>query len=293
MNASTAQQPLLGNAVLLGGTVIPMGELLNESLVERAASMRETFLGARPYPHVVMDDLFAPALLDRIVPEFDGLGSGNWMELRNERETTLRSRPQSRLGPAAEVYFGLVSSPPFIRFLSELTGIEGLVADPLLRGGGLHESKPGGKFDLHLDFAKHPVTRLDNRLTLITYLNRDWEREWGGILELWDMDQNRCAAEVMPLFGKTLLFAHTPKSLHGHPAGVNTPDGRGRRSVTAYFYTNGRDDAAAAERYTTFFAPKPEPTAKQKFGRAVRAVVPPVLYDAARSVLNRTRSPGN
>ncbi|RZS90856.1 2-oxoglutarate-Fe(II)-dependent oxygenase superfamily protein [Motilibacter rhizosphaerae] len=280
-------------AVVLNGTDIPLADLLNPDLVARAASQREQFATAAPYPHIVLDDLFSPVFLDQTLPEFDALQDGGWMEFRNERETTRRSRPQAQFGPATQLYFDLVSSPRFIAFLSELTGITGLVADPLLRGGGMHESRPGGKFDVHLDFAKHPVTQLDNRLTLITYLNHGWQREWGGVLELWDADTGRCAADVVPVFGRTLLFAHTPRSLHGHPVGITPPDGRGRRSLTAYYYTNGRDDEAAAERFTTYFAPKPALTGRERAGEVARAVVPPVLYDAARGLVRRAGRGGN
>lgn len=268
--------------MILKGSVIPFANLLNPGIVARADTFRENFTNAEPYPFIVFDELFSPSLLEAIVSEFGNFGRDNWLELNNEREKTLRSRPKSRFGAATQLYFDIVSSPRFVSFLTEVTGINGLLPDPLLRGGGMHESRPGGKFDLHLDFAKHPVTHLDNRLTLITYLNRDWKKEWGGVLELWDMDADRCAYEVMPLFGKTLLFAQTPKSLHGHPGGISTPDGRGRRSLTAYFYTNGHEDSAAAERFTTYFAPQAKPTPRQKLGKVVRAVTPPVLYDAAR-----------
>jgi hypothetical protein len=289
MSTSTASNPVNQDGIVLKGAVIPFEQLLNPGIVARAAEFRESFAHVRPYPFVVFDDLFSQALLKAIVSEFDDFGPDDWLELSNDREKTLRSRPKSRFGLATQLYFDTVSSPRFISFLTEVTGINGLLPDPLLRGGGMHESRPGGKFDLHLDFAKHPVTQLDNRLTLITYLNPDWKKEWGGVLELWDMDADRCAYEVLPLFGKTLLFAQTPKSLHGHPGGISTPNGRGRRSMTAYFYTNGRDDAAAAERFTTYFAPKAPPTPRQKVGQVVRAVTPPILYDAARLLWTRSR----
>jgi Rps23 Pro-64 3,4-dihydroxylase Tpa1-like proline 4-hydroxylase len=39
---------------------------------------------------------------------------------------------------------------------------------------------------MHVDFNQHSVTRLDNRLVFITYLNKNWRSSYGGALELWE-----------------------------------------------------------------------------------------------------------
>jgi hypothetical protein len=276
------------DAVVLGGSAIPLDDLVNWDAVGTPEEARRRFTDAHPYPHLVVDDLFSPVLLEKTLDDF--AAQKQWRELTSEREVTLRSRPGAQLGHASQVYFDLISSSRFVQFLTEITGIPGLLPDPLLRGGGLHESRPGGKFDMHLDFAKHPVTQLDNRLTLLTYLNKGWQAEWGGVLELWDTQKDVSGASVVPLFGRTLLFKQTPHSLHGHPHGVQTPDGRPRRSLAAYFYTNGREDGLVAERQTTFFAPPPPPTARQKLGKVVRAVLPPVVYDAVNALAKKPPS---
>ena len=69
--------------------------------------------------------------------------------------------------------------------LCAVTGIDDLIVDPTLFGGGMHAMPSGGRFDLHTDFQQHPRTKLDNRLVLITYLNPDWREDYGGMLELW------------------------------------------------------------------------------------------------------------
>ena len=42
----------------------------------------------------------------------------------------------------------------------------------------------GGKFALRTDFTQHTMTKLENRLIFITYLNKDWLPSYGGALEL-------------------------------------------------------------------------------------------------------------
>jgi hypothetical protein len=86
---------------------------------------------------------------------------------------------------------------------------------------------------------------------------------------------------VVPEFGRTLIFQASSISLHGHPQPIATPDGRKRRSLGAYFYTNGVDDAAAAERYTTYFA-KPADPGTRKLKKKLQYFLPPVAWDALR-----------
>jgi hypothetical protein len=283
----SASQTMADNAVVLGGRVIPYDDLVDRHVIERGSTFLETFSRAEPFSHVVFENLFSRSLLDSIVAEFDAPRGVDWLTRDTEREKIHRSRPTATLGPAAQTYFNILNSGRFIQFLQAATGIPGLLPDPLLRGGGMHESQPGGKFNLHLDFEKHAVTMLNNRLVFITYLNRDWRREYGGCLELWDMAQNRCVRDVIPEFGRSILMHHSDKSYHGHPHPVKTPDGRPRRSVAAYYYTNGRDDAATGDRLSTFFAPPPDPSPTEAFLRIAKAITPPILISAAQLVKSK------
>lgn len=269
-------------SVNLGDEVIPYDDIVNPDLLARVDGLQANFLAAQPFPHIVLDGLFSPALLKGILIDFDPVRPHDWKRIENDRELTHRSRPNAELGPASRLYFDTLSSARFIKLLTALTGIPGLLPDPLLRGGGLHESRSGGKFDVHLDFTKHSVTKLDNRLVLITYLNENWLPAYGGALELWSASENRCVEKVIPEFGRTILFRQSETSLHGHPDPVVVPDGRVRRSVAAYYYTNGVDDQASAERYKTYFRAAPVISPKSKLARGLRYVLPPLVFDVGR-----------
>jgi Rps23 Pro-64 3,4-dihydroxylase Tpa1-like proline 4-hydroxylase len=124
-----------------------------------------------------------------------------------------------------------------VQFVEQVTGIEGLLQDPQLKGGGMHEIPDGGHFAAHVDFNRHLVTGLHNRLVIITYLNKNWRRFYGGSLELWDYASNVKAIDIDPVFGRTVIFTQSSESLHGHSVPVQAPDRRPRQSVAAYFYT--------------------------------------------------------
>ena len=246
----------------------------------KAAELRQKFSTAKPFPYVVIDQLFQPEFLEKVLDDFS-VGFGDWVHYNTPDEVKRGTRPNAKLGAGSQRYFDVIHRGQFLQFLSAVTGIGGLLPDPSLFGGGLHEIPNGGRFSVHTDFNRHPVTALDNRLVFITYLNKNWQASYGGRLELWDASSQQCVSEVVPLFGRSILFAHTPNSLHGHPNAVDAPDGRSRRSVAAYFYTNGGPGAEAGETHTTRFLSSPQ------FGRWGKLVVTanyvsPMLMDGAR-----------
>ncbi len=281
--------PIQKAFVSLQGRTVCYEDILNEDILSRASELRARFLGAEPFPHIVLDDLFSPELLQIIWEDFGTIGPDVLTARRSEREVTFRSRPDAELPASAQVYFDAANSARFLKFLTELTGISGLITDPFLQRGGLHESRDGGKFQLHVDFNKHPVTKLDNRLVLLTYLNRNWRDEFGGSLELWAGPKEGCVVRVSPEFGRSIILKHSDVSWHGHPTPIRTPDNRPRRSLAAYYYSNGLDDHAADARYKTQFMADPDGTAWGRTKRAVKYVTPPILMDAGRLLKNAAR----
>jgi hypothetical protein len=248
----------------------------------RAAELHRQYSAAPAFPHVVIDGLFEPAFLERILEDFR-FGLGDWMQYRSTMHTKRATRPNAPLRAASRAYFDAIHRGAFTQFLTGVTGIEGLLPDPTLFGGGLHEIPSGGRFGVHNDFNKHPVTRLDNRLVFITYLNRDWRAEYGGALKLVD-GSGATVREIVPVFGRSILFAHSNASLHGHPDPVTAPDGRPRRSVAAYFYTNGAEAEEPAHTTQFLEAPRFGP-----WGRAIAVAnyVSPMLVDVARFAYRR------
>jgi Rps23 Pro-64 3,4-dihydroxylase Tpa1-like proline 4-hydroxylase len=112
---------------------------------------------------------------------------------------------------------------------------------------------PGGFLKVHVDFNRHPLLNLDRRLNLLVYLNEDWRDEYGGHLELWPADMSRCERRILPVFNRTVVFSTTDASFHGHPAPLACPEGMSRKSVSFYYYTNGRPAHEGAEPHDTIF----------------------------------------
>jgi 2OG-Fe(II) oxygenase superfamily len=226
--------------VTIRGVTLSLDALTSPKLhdAQYLDSLREGLHSAQPFAHVVVEDWFNPALLALVREEFSQLPRSEWNTATNHHARVERSNLDATLGPASQLYFSVLNSRFFVGLLSYITGIAGLLPDPTLVGGGLHETLAGGHFGIHTDFDRHPQTALHNELVFITYLNPQWQSQWHGALELWDAHQRQCCAKVEPELGRSILMLHGKTHFHGHSKPLAAPQGVTRKSLAAYFYSN-------------------------------------------------------
>lgn len=153
----------------------------------------------------------------------------------NAREKKFGVHDPKKMSPAGRALIDVLNSAEFTWFLTSITGIKGLVADPALIGGGYHEIPPGGKLGMHIDFAKHSQSSLYRRVNVLLYLNKGWRDTWGGELIL--MNEARAEKRIKPHFGRMVIFSTTESSWHGHPEPLSCPPGASRKSIALYYYT--------------------------------------------------------
>ena len=250
----------------------------------RTAAIAAQFAEATPFPHFVADDVLPPEVLEDVIAEFPAPEQGEWESFDKPTELKLALADPTQMGTATRNLLAELNSEPFINWLEQVTGIDGLIPDPHYVGGGLHQIRPGGFLKVHADFNWHKRLRLDRRLNLLLYLNKGWEESYGGHLELWDKSMTQCATKVLPVFNRMVVFATTDFSYHGHPEPLTCPPDRARRSLALYYYTNGRPAEEVSASHTTLFKARPDedlptaPTMREKIERWV----PPALADIAR-----------
>ena len=276
--------------VIIRGRRLGMDGLVNNEFVRQSGQLHQMFQRNDPFPHVVIDRLFSEPLLDLVHEEFAIARRDDWVRYDSADEVKRGLARHAELGSATKTYVDAIHSRTFVQFLERVTGIRGLLPDPELFGGGLHEIPHGGRFSIHTDFNRHPVSGLDNRLVLITYLNRRWEASYGGELELWDAATKTKVKSIVPIFGRTVLFAQAPDALHGHPIPVHAPDRRARRSIAAYFYSNGRPDGTPESITGTRIADVGTRGPGVLVRRSIKYFTPPAVLDLARSVVRSVTS---
>jgi Rps23 Pro-64 3,4-dihydroxylase Tpa1-like proline 4-hydroxylase len=197
----------------------------------------ETYRSADPFPHSVLEGFLEPGLLKQVLAEFDAMDRGTWHYTERNTERKYSTEDFQHFGPITRAVFSQLNAAPFLWFLEQLTGIAGLIPDPHLRGGGLHEIKRGGALGVHADFNFYPRLNLYRRLNLLIYLNEDWPEAWGGDLELWDRAGKRCVQRISPVFNRAVIFDTSNFSYHGHPRPLQCPEERSRKSLALYYYT--------------------------------------------------------
>lgn len=217
------------------------------------AALREQYQNARPFPHIALDGLFPDERLETVLASFPKPDEIEWRKFESPTEKKLGYWHESTLAPELQLFLYEMNSAPVLQFLEKLTGIEGLIPDPYYGGAGPHQILPGGFLKIHVDFNVHPLLRLDRRLNLLVYLNQDWKEEYGGHLELWDREMAACERRILPVFNRTVVFSTTDTSYHGHPQPLACPEGRSRKSVSFYYYTNGRPEEERSAAHDTIF----------------------------------------
>ena len=247
--------------------------------------LRASYRNAKPFPHVVMDNLFTDRMLEDLLPEIEGMERDQWKNVdQDSRERTQRMRSAVEIGEAGERFLGIVHSAPFLYLLSEITGIAQLLPDPYLQGGGYAVMRRGDYFHVHSDRSVAYDTGLTRRLAMIVFLNKSWRPEYQGRLELWDPDARKCDVYIEPLFNKTALFEVAFPNYHGVPVPLACPADRSRQSFILYFHTVGIDGRPDVKAHTSIFAPRLHGTNRLTFRSLIRELTPPVLTRALRKL---------
>lgn len=227
----------MGNKIDLGLDIDEIGTVV-----------REVFRGAKPFPHIVMRNYLPEDVLDDVIKEFpDNFKKG--LKYRSDKEKKNASTGMEDMGPRTKALLDTLLSEEYCKWLTAATGIENLLPDPSLRGGGLHSTPKNGHLNVHVDFNRHALGY--RRLNLIIYLNKDWKPHFGGELELWSKEPKKLVTKVAPEANTMVLFETSEISYHGHPHPYNS-EGQPRRSLALYYYTK-EDPEFAAPAHSTLF----------------------------------------
>jgi Rps23 Pro-64 3,4-dihydroxylase Tpa1-like proline 4-hydroxylase len=217
-------------------------------------ALHDQYVLARPFPHIALDGVFPDDVLEGLLADFPAPDSMSWMRFDNRDEKKLGFfHETTTITPRVRAFLDAMNGFEMLLFLEALTGIEGLIPDPYFGGGGIHQIEPGGFLKIHADFNVHPKLKLDRRLNLLVYLNKDWRDEYGGHLELWNPTLTERVASIAPLFNRTVVFSTSEQSFHGHPEPLRSPPGVTRKSVSLYYYTAGRPEEERAPAHDTLF----------------------------------------
>lgn len=220
-----------------------------------ADGLHADFVAATPYPHIVIDNFLRPecvAELARVFPLPDDAVAWERFGIHSV-EMKLASAREEIFPVALRQAIHDLNAGPFLNFLERLSGIEHLLPDPHLTGGGIHLSRQGDHLGIHADFNWHPRIQAHRRLNLLIYLTPHWQAEYGGELELWNTRGDQLERCVEPVFNRAVLFATRSDTFHGHPKPWAAPAGIYRQSVALYYYTSSRPAEEMKPAHSTLY----------------------------------------
>jgi Rps23 Pro-64 3,4-dihydroxylase Tpa1-like proline 4-hydroxylase len=227
-----------------------------ERYESRADELAQTYRGASPFPHLFFESFLDPDVAHELAEQFPTEATDHWVRYRHVNENKASIDRWDDLPPKIAAVLRELNSPRFLALVGRITGIEGLMADPDIDGGGMHQAWRGGFLNVHTDFTMHrhkPTWR--RRCNLIVYLNEDWDPNWGGAIEVWNSSMDRCMGSMPCDLNRALLF-NTPNALHGFPEPLRCPEDRSRKSLQLYYYTADHSEAAGPVATVYYARPK-------------------------------------
>jgi len=201
--------------------------------------IKESFNHAKPYSHVVIDNFLNDDIANRLSDTFPKPNK-DWWYFHNPIEEKFIYDKLHLMDEDFRNYFFMISKPEFLEKMKKISGIDNLEIDPYFHGGGMHCHPPGGKLNMHLDYSINPKSGKERRINIIYFLNKEWNQDWGGILELWSADMKECKKKLCPGFNRALLFITYDESWHGLPGYVKCPEGLSRNSLAIYYVAEPR-----------------------------------------------------
>jgi hypothetical protein len=255
---------------------------------DKGRELSAAYGAGQPFPHIAIDNFLPEMVLQRCLYEFPQRDTSATSFERDQERYKAQFNPDEMSAANRSLFYSF-NSRPFIRVLENITGIKGLIPDPYFSGGGFHEISQGGHLSVHADFNHHKPMNLERRINVLIYLNRDWQDDYGGQLELWDDGMQKCMVSIVPLLNRCVIFNTTSNSNHGNPRPINHPDRTPRRSIALYYYTATWDDTK--REHTTQFRSRPASSDKidwqVKTMELSRDLVPPILLRNLRRVKRR------
>lgn len=241
---------------------------------DKLAEMGEIYRCNRPFQHINLKDALDSMLIEDVSEEVNSFMPNNEKSFFGANAKFTESRID-RLPKRTRSLLEFLNSDEWLRYLSSLVQIPDLRADPGLEGGGIHRTFRGGFLKVHTDFNWNDSIQLYRRINLILFLNKDWQENWGGALELWSRDRESEVKSYLPKINEMVIFGTDENSFHGHPFPLNCPEQISRNSIATYYYTAvPPEEGSHRKRVTTNYQGTSTSTVRKSLFRRVSMLLP-------------------
>lgn len=199
--------------------------------------LNDEFVGTPPYPMIVLDNFLPKEIALSMEQECNAIPEKYWSEF-TRRNSYMQECVNLDVAPEATQFVSQMHSQQIMTWLTKMTGIKDLIPDPYLVGAGYSKSFRGNTLKMHTDFNWNDKMKVHRMLSLIVYLNSDWQEEWGGHLQFNDFDNKTPVQRIAPLFNRAIIWRHHKRGFHGFPEPLQCPDNMSRKTFRLFFYVS-------------------------------------------------------
>lgn len=227
-----------------------------DNLNYRLAEIRNDYQSKKPFRYVLFENFFKLEKVELLHEHYPTTETDTWDSVTYLDQRNKFWKNKFDEGSLFDRVMKELNSTDFLNWLQQVTELETpIVADDELFGGGLHQSINGAFLNVHVDYNFHPKTKHHRRLNVLVYMNKDWQDDYEGHLELWDLADGKkdLLAKYAPTFNRCVIFETNEISYHGHPKPLKTPFGVSRKSIATYYYTPTRPANEISNAHNTLY----------------------------------------
>ena len=270
--------------------------MISEENLKSATAHAQKFSEQKPFKFVVINNFIDDSICNSLVKDFPAPIDADMV---NEYGLPSKKHTVTDISSLALTFQKLdqyIQTDEFLSFMETLTGIPGLLYDPTYFGGGTHNNLLGQGMNPHVDFNYLDIPdmgKVHRRVNAILYLNPNWEKSWGGNLDLhsnpWEPDTDQIET-VVPIQNRLVVFETNEYSWHGFGS-VNDsiPSNTSRKSFAIYLYTKDRPIEEIAPSHGTTYVPE-LPIEKYVPGNKINNADTKALKEMQRVCLDMTRN---
>ena len=191
----------------------------------------------QPVPHTVLDNFLPEDVALSMYAESKNIDNTEWKHF-TRNGSNMYELNKLELTPVAFNVLQYLHSGHAIRWLEQLTGIQGLIPDPHLVGAGYSKIYTGDVLKVHTDFNWNNTLKLHRACSLIIYLTPDWNPEWGGSLDFYNQSNDKIVTSVACAFNRCLIWNYHKFGFHGCEQPLSCPDKTFRTAFRIFYYTS-------------------------------------------------------
>lgn len=189
------------------------------------------------FSHLVLDDFLPIAVADDLKKDIEELGDETLRIYKHFNARVRSSIGRDGLSPKILTLIDHLQSDSFLEELRKLSGQKDLVADKNLAQGGALSYQNGHFVNLHTDNQTHPFDlSLRTSLSLLVYLNPEWEEDYKGYLEIRNKKNTKTIASIKPSHNRLVVMEANKDSIHGLPNTITCPNNISRKAIVLWYY---------------------------------------------------------